>query len=54
MQLIAHGENSFTMEGTGSSLEELQKGPVTAMIRHRTENDRYFTGGGRVCTLSDL
>ena len=42
MPLIAHAENSFTMEGTGVEFVKDAKGAVTAMIQHWTENDRYF------------
>ncbi len=40
--LIAHSENSFTMEGTGVEFVKDAKGAVTAMIQHWTEGDRYY------------
>jgi hypothetical protein len=40
--LIAHSENSFTMEGTGVEFVKDAKGAVTAMIQHWVEGDRYF------------
>ena len=40
--LIAHGENSFTMEGTGVEFSKDAKGAVTGMLQHWTETDRYF------------
>jgi len=40
--LIAHGENTFTMEGTGVEFVKDATGTVTAMIQHWTEGDRYF------------
>ena len=40
--LIAHSENSFTMEGTGVDFVKDAKGAVTEMIQHWTEGDRYF------------
>jgi hypothetical protein len=39
--LIAHGENNFTMEGTGIEFVKDAKGAVTAMIEHWVEGDRY-------------
>jgi hypothetical protein len=39
--LIAHSENSFTMEGTGVEFVKDSNGAVTAMIQHWTEGDRY-------------
>jgi len=42
MPLIAHSENSFTMEGTGVDFVKDSKGAVTAMIQHWTEGDRYL------------
>jgi hypothetical protein len=40
--LVAHSENSFTMEGTGVDFVKDARGAVTAMIQHWTEGDRYF------------
>jgi hypothetical protein len=40
--LIAHAENSFTMEGTGVEFAKDAKGAITGMIQHWTEADRYF------------
>ena len=40
--LIAHAENSFTMEGTGVEFTRDAKGAVTGMTQHWTEGDRYF------------
>lgn len=40
--LIAHAENSFTMEGTGVEFEKNAGGAVTAMIQHWTEGDRNY------------
>lgn len=40
--LIAHGENSFTMEGTGVEFSKNASGAVTGMLQHWTEGDRYF------------
>jgi hypothetical protein len=42
LPLIAHSENSFTMEGTGVDFVKDAKGAVTAMIQHWSEGDRYF------------
>jgi hypothetical protein len=39
--LIAHSENSFTMEGTGVEFVKDAKGAVTGMIQHWVEGDRY-------------
>jgi hypothetical protein len=41
--LIAHSENSFTMEGTGVEFVKDAKGSVTGMVQHWTEGDRYAT-----------
>src|SRR5579863_7403979 len=40
--LMAHSENSFTMEGTGVDFVKDAKGGVTALIQHWTEGDRYY------------
>lgn len=40
--LIAHGENDFTMEGTGVEFIKDAKGAVTTMLQHWNEGDRYF------------
>lgn len=40
--LIAHSQNSFTMEGTGVEFVRDAKGTVTAMVEHWTEGDRLF------------
>lgn len=40
--LIAHSENSFTMEGTGVEFVKDAKGAVTGMMQHWVEGDRYF------------
>jgi hypothetical protein len=40
--LVAHSNNSFTMEGTGVEFVKDAKGTVT-MIQHWTEGDRYAT-----------
>jgi hypothetical protein len=40
--LIAHSEDSFSMEGTGVDFVKGSKGAVTAMIQHWAEGDRYF------------
>jgi hypothetical protein len=40
--LIAHSENTFTMEGTGVDFVKDSRGAVTAMIQHWVEGDRYF------------
>lgn len=40
--LIAHGENDFTMEGTGVKFVKDAKGAVTGMIQSWTEGDRAF------------
>ena len=40
--LIAHGENDFTMEGTGVEFVKDANGAVTTMIQHWTEGDRVF------------
>jgi hypothetical protein len=42
LPLIAHSENSFTMEGTGVEFVKDANGAVTAMIQHWSEGDRYF------------
>jgi hypothetical protein len=42
LPLIAHSENSFTMEGTGVDFVKDANGGVTAMIQHWSEGDRYF------------
>jgi len=39
--LVAHSENSFTMEGTGVEFVKDSSGAITAMIQHWTEGDRY-------------
>jgi hypothetical protein len=40
--LLAHAENSFTMEGTGVEFVKDAKGVVVGMTQHWTEADRYF------------
>jgi hypothetical protein len=40
--LIAHSENTFTMEGTGVDFVRDAKGGVIAMTQHWVEGDRYF------------
>jgi hypothetical protein len=40
--LIAHSENTFTMEGTGVEFVKDAKGAVTAMIEHWSEGDRNY------------
>jgi hypothetical protein len=40
--LIAHGDNEFTMEGTGVEFVKDDKGEVTAMLQHWVEGDRLF------------
>ena len=40
--LVAHAENSFTMEGTGVEFLTDEKGTVTAMIEHWVEGDRKY------------
>ncbi|HEV2201763.1 MAG TPA: hypothetical protein VGR73_18235 [Bryobacteraceae bacterium] len=40
--LFAHGENDFTMEGTGVKFVKDANGAVTGMIQSWTEGDRYF------------
>jgi hypothetical protein len=40
--LVAHGENSFTMEGTGVDFARDANGAVIAMIQHWSEGDRYL------------
>jgi len=40
--LVAHAENSFTMEGTGVEFVRDAKGAVAGMTQHWTEADRYF------------
>jgi hypothetical protein len=42
MPLVAHGENEFTMEGTGVKFVKDAKGAVTGMIQSWTEGDRYY------------
>src|ERR1051326_1923568 len=39
--LVAHGENSFTMEGTGIEFVKDGDGAVSALIQHWAEGDRY-------------
>ena len=39
--LVAHSENSFTMEGTSVEFVKDAKGAVTGMLQHWTEGDRY-------------
>jgi hypothetical protein len=41
--LVAHAENSFTMEGTGVEFVKDANGAVIALIQHWTEGDRYAT-----------
>lgn len=40
--LVAHSENSFTMEGTGVDFVLDAKGAVSGMIEHWTEGDRDY------------
>jgi hypothetical protein len=40
--LVAHAENSFTMEGTGVEFVKDNQGKVTAMVQHWNESDRNF------------
>jgi len=40
--LVAHSENSFTMEGTGVDFARDAKGTVSDMIEHWTEGDRDY------------
>jgi hypothetical protein len=42
LPLIAHGENDFTMEGTGVEFVKDAKGVIIAMIQHWNEGDRIF------------
>ncbi len=42
MPLLAHGENEFTLEGTGVEFVKDAKGAVTAMVQHWNEADRRF------------
>src|SRR5215468_7755696 len=39
--LVAHGENSFTMEGTGIEFVKDPGGAVIALLQHWAEGDRY-------------
>ena len=39
--LVAHGENSFTMEGTGVEFVKDAGGAVVALLQHWAEGDRY-------------
>src|SRR6478609_4428129 len=39
--LVAHGENSFTMEGTGIEFVTDSSGAVIALLQHWAEGDRY-------------
>jgi hypothetical protein len=39
--LVAHGENSFTMEGTGIEFVKDAGGAVVALLQHWAEGDRY-------------
>jgi hypothetical protein len=39
--LVAHGENSFTMEGTGIEFVKDAGGVVIALLQHWAEGDRY-------------
>jgi hypothetical protein len=39
--LVAHGENSFTMEGTGIEFVKDASGAVIALVQHWAEGDRY-------------
>jgi len=39
--LVAHGENSFTMEGTGIEFVKDGGGAVIALVQHWAEGDRY-------------
>ena len=40
--LIAHSDNTFTMEGTGVEFVKDAKGTVTGMVEHWTEGDRNY------------
>jgi hypothetical protein len=40
--LVAHSENTFTMEGTGVEFVKDATGGVTAMIQHWAEGDRNY------------
>jgi hypothetical protein len=40
--LVAHGDNDFTMEGTGIEFVRDPKGSVTGMIQHWVEGDRLL------------
>jgi hypothetical protein len=40
--LVAHSENSFTMEGTEVEFVKDAKGAVTGMVQHWVEGDRTF------------
>ena len=39
--LVAHGENNFTMEGTGIEFVKDAGGAVVALLQHWAEGDRY-------------
>jgi hypothetical protein len=39
--LVAHGPNSFTMEGTGIEFVKDAGGAVIALLQHWAEGDRY-------------
>jgi hypothetical protein len=39
--MVAHGENSFTMEGTGIEFVKDAGGVVIALLQHWAEGDRY-------------
>jgi hypothetical protein len=39
--LVAHGENNFTMEGTGVEFVKDANGAVVGIVQHWTEGDRY-------------
>ena len=39
--MVAHGENSFTMEGTGIEFVKDASGAVVALLQHWAEGDRY-------------
>ena len=49
VSLIAHGENDFTMEGTGVEFVKDATAAVTAMLQHSNEGDRYFPAKVKRC-----
>jgi hypothetical protein len=40
--LVAHSQNSFTMEGTGVEFSRDAKGNITSLVQHWTEGDRPY------------